>query len=340
MSVQSTLEVKLFGTMRFQRSEGVVDRLPSRRVKELLAYLILNRETAHPRERLAELLWDGEEQSNPRRCLNTTLWRLNRALGEPSGGSPPFLLVDPSEVAFNSASACLVDVVEFDRLCRLAERVEQGEQAALYEQAVGLYTGDLLLDCYQDWCLVERERLQRLYLKALAWLMDFHAAGGRIEAAIGCAQRLLACDPLREDIHRSLARLHLAAGQPAAAARQLESCEVRLRREMGAGPSPETQALVREIHRREHAAIPPSVAPPSIVSRPAGPERVPAEAFALAVGRLQTAISNLDSAKAELRSAAVSVEGLARQLSVALPASQIARTAMELKRVSAQMAAW
>ena len=43
-------------------------------------------------------------------------------------------------------------------------------QAAL-EQAVALYRGDLLPACYDDWLLLERERLRQEYVKALEQLI-------------------------------------------------------------------------------------------------------------------------------------------------------------------------
>ena len=140
-----------------------------------------------------------------------------------------------------------LDVAEFETRCELAEQSEAPTRFTLYAQAINLYRGDLLADCYEDWCIVERERLQGLYVRALAQLMARNSGNSEYDLAIDCARRILTCDPLREEVHRDLMRLHLDAGQPAAALRQYRQCEDMLRDELGVEPAPETRALLTPI---------------------------------------------------------------------------------------------
>jgi DNA-binding SARP family transcriptional activator len=266
------------------------------------------------------VFWDGAEHENPRRCLNTALWRLNRVLGEPAPGAQPYLYVDAQRIGFNTASDCWLDVAEFERCCQLAEQVpatSPEEQAALYQQAVSLYTADLLVDCYEEWALIERQRLQRMYLDALDRLVTYHSMHAEYGPAIGFGLKLLGSDPLREDVHRTVMQLHLAAGRPGAALRHYQECDALLRRELGTLPAPETQAVVREIFCHRQRSEPPPAARrredlsgEAVVEAPPGS---PAEALADALGRLHTAISFFDSAQAELRDAAISVERLAQR---------------------------
>jgi DNA-binding SARP family transcriptional activator len=156
--------------------------------------------------------------------------------------------VTPQHIGFNVASGVWLDVAEFESRCELAEQTDSPAQRfALYSQAINLYRGDLLADCYEDWCIVERERLQGLYVRALARLMAHNSSNAEYDLAIDCARRILTCDPLREEVHRDLMRLHLEAGQPAAALRQYRQCEVLLRDELGVEPAPETRALLAPI---------------------------------------------------------------------------------------------
>ena len=55
-----------------------------------------------------------------------------------------------------------VDVRVF---CRAVEASDAGDEN--WRTAAGLYGGDLLVDCYEDWVLVEREHLRQQYRKAL-----------------------------------------------------------------------------------------------------------------------------------------------------------------------------
>jgi DNA-binding SARP family transcriptional activator len=244
-----TLRIKLLGSFELEREPGHPLRFPSRKCGELLAYLAINRGVTHAREHLAGVFWTDSTAERARHALNTTLWRVNRVLDSPCAPACDrgYLRVGSQTVAFNGASVWL-DVAEFESRCELAEKEETPAlRATLCSQAISFYRGDLLPDCYEDWCLVERERLQGLYLRALARLMAYSTEQGRYEAAIECGRRILGCDALREEVHRDLMRLHLRAGQPAAALRQYRQCEDLLREELAVEPAPETRALIAPI---------------------------------------------------------------------------------------------
>jgi DNA-binding SARP family transcriptional activator len=245
-----TLRIKLFGSLELERDGHPLARFASRKSGELFAYLALHRKSSHTREHLAGLFWGDSAEERARHTLNTTLWRINRVL-EPAGTPAQergYVRVSPQQIGFNSASGVWLDVAEFESRCALAEQAESANQrAALYSQAIALYRGDLLADCYEDWCIVERERLQGLYVRALARVMAYNSSNTQYDLAIDCARRILSCDPLREEVHRDLIRLHLDSGQPAAALRQYRQCEDLLRDELGVEPAPETRALLAPI---------------------------------------------------------------------------------------------
>jgi DNA-binding SARP family transcriptional activator len=324
----STLEIKLFGTLRVQQPGQPMVRFPTRRVKDLFSFLLLNRHTLHSRETLAELFWDGAKDGNSRRCLNTALWRLNRALSEVAPGDHPFLRIDAQHIGFNTASDCRLDIAEFESRCLYAAELGTSspeQQKALYQQAIALYQGDLLVDCYEEWCLIERDRLQRMYLRALDFLIGYYADRGEYAAGIDCATRLLACDPLREDVHRRAIDFYLAAGQPAAALRQYQACQTVLARELGTEPAPATRSLLPEVFRQ--ACLTPGAAfsgdtprpttaddaPPTVSSGMTRPAE-PANDLPAALVQLRQAIAELERAHIQLREAAHSVEGLAQRL--------------------------
>jgi DNA-binding SARP family transcriptional activator len=337
----ATLEIRMFGTLRVLPADRPMSRFPTKRVKDLFSYLLLQRHTLHSREALAELFWDGTRGQNPRHCLNTALWRLNRVLGEAVSDGHPYLRVDANFIGFNTASDIWLDVAEFENRCLWAEQLGSGaadQQAALYQQAIALYQGDLLVDCYEEWCLVERERLQRMYLCALEFLIDHHIARAEHVETADCAMRLLACDPLREDVHRKLIESYLADSQPTAAFRQYHACEAALRRELGSAPSPETQALLRVIFERigtrtggaarqggQRQRIPAAAAgstPVVLLADRAdhgdhsghGGHGEDDRQLNAAVAQLGHAVAEFERAETQLRDAVASVEGLARHL--------------------------
>lgn len=302
----STLEVRLFGTLSIEREGRPLARFPSRRVQDLFSYLILNRDSVHSREYLAGLFWGDLDERKARHCLNTALWRLRRVLRPSEDREDTYLRVDARSIGFNTASNTRIDVAEFEARCALAEQIgphARDQQAVLYQQAVALYREDLLVDCYDDWCLVERERLRHLYLRALSQLLTYHSERREHGAAIDCANRILAADPLREEIHRDLIRLYLASGQQAAALRQYRACESVLRRELGIAPMPETQSLLPKILGATGSLI-------HVSSRPASGTQ--GQALGEALRLIREATSNLERARQQLREASGMIEGVAR----------------------------
>jgi len=243
----SAVRIRLLGGFELEFENQRTQRFPSRKARDLFAYLVLHRNSLHSREQLAGLFWGDVDDEHARRSLNTALWRARQMLPalHQDAAAQHVLRVTPREIGINNASKVWIDAAEFESRCALAEQsADREQQIALYAQAVSFYQGDLLPDCYEDWCIVERERLQYRYLGALSRLVRHHSAAGDHQLAIGYANRILACDPLREEVHRDLIRFHLAAGQTAAAVRQYRACEEVLRSELGTEPLPETRQIL------------------------------------------------------------------------------------------------
>jgi DNA-binding SARP family transcriptional activator len=318
----SGLEIKLFGVLVAERDGQPLAHLPSRKVRDLLAYLLLNRRTPRAREQMAELFWPDLDGDKARHCLNTALWRLRTALSPLEDRDHPYLRVDVQSIGFNTASNFTLDVAEFESRCALAAQLgpdADEQQAVLYQQAVALYGGDLLTDCYDDWCLVERERLQCLYLRALGNLLRYHMRRREHDLAIACAQRILGCDPLREKVHRALIRLYLDDNQPAAALRQYNVCAEMVRRELGTDVMPETRALLTRITTPPRSASPP-MGTLTLVKADAVPPPTSLEAMLAATRtRLDEATARLARLSAEVREASTLIEDIRRQLDGAAP---------------------
>jgi DNA-binding SARP family transcriptional activator len=247
-----TLRIWLFGAVRLEHDDFAVDPATVHPVQGLLAYLLLHRERVHSREALAGVFWGDRTDDKARRCLNTAVWRLRSAL-EPDGVDRGAYLISNGggELGFNWTSDHWLDVAVFeDRVSRALVRSRQEMRAADVEclrEAVQLCRGELLEGFYDDWALRERERLRLLYLRCLRRLMRVYREQGALEESLACAQQILACDPLREEIHREVMRLHCDLGQRALAVRQYQRCREILAGELGILPMEETQALYARI---------------------------------------------------------------------------------------------
>ena len=110
-----------------------------------------------------------------------------------------------------------------------------------------LLTGELLPDWYDDWVMLERERLRQLSLHALEALGERLLAAARVGEALEAALAAVAMEPLRESGHRLLIRIHLMEGNAAEAIREFELCARLFRDHLGLEPSPQLAQLVANL---------------------------------------------------------------------------------------------
>lgn len=208
----------------------------TRTVAALLIYLAGQRK-AVSRETLAELFWPERTQKQARSNLRVALHRLRQQLAA-------YLLTTQQSVALDPAATITLDATDFE------SQLAGGHLA----EATALYHNDFLIDFFLDgspafeqWALLERERLRTLALSAYQQLIDHYATAGELATATATAQRLLHLDPLHEPTHRQLMRLLAQAGQRSAALAQYESCRHLLNVELAVPPDETTIALANEI---------------------------------------------------------------------------------------------
>lgn len=208
----------------------------TRTTAALLLYLACQGR-AVSRDGLAELLWPERSQAQARANLRLALHRLRRQID-------PFLLITRQSVGLNPNAAIEVDVTAF----------ESHLAAGQLDLATARYRGDFLdgffLDdspAFEQWALLERERLRTLALAAWQQTIEQRMADGQHQAGIESGQRLLQLDPLHEPTHRQLMRLLAQTGQRSAALAQYESCRHLLASELDVPPDEATTALAEQI---------------------------------------------------------------------------------------------
>ena len=165
------LTLTLLGGFRAHLDPGAPLAFPTRKAQALLAYLAMPPGEAHPRDKLASLLWGSTIETTARTSLRQTLYSLRRDLRRAKDNP---LNADGNMVSLE-ADAVTVDVVEFERL------IAAGTPSALAE-AIALYRGDLLDGLavqeapFEDWLLGQRERLHETAVRALARLLAHQRA--------------------------------------------------------------------------------------------------------------------------------------------------------------------
>lgn len=246
------LRISLFGCVKIEHDNWLTEAKAPPVAQALLAYLLLKPRLYHPREMLVDIFWSHQDEDKARRCLSTALWRLRRVLepeGVPKGNY--LLTTSPGEIGFNWQSLHWLDVKSFKKgveqaLKKTVTNVTPAEVQKL-KAALDLYKGDLLEEFYDDWVLLEREYLRRLYLDGLTWLMRYYKYQGDTQQSLSYGQQILQYDPLCEDIHREIMKLYIDNGQWAKAVYQYQVCQNILDTELNISPMAETQALYRQI---------------------------------------------------------------------------------------------
>ena len=221
------LHIRVLGAVDLRSGDAPVS-LESGRAESLLGYLLVHRGVAQPRQRLAFLLWPDSTEAQARTNLRKVLHTLRRELPD----AERHLEVTARTLRWRTDAPYVLDLADFERALA----------AGRLEAAVDAYAGDLLEGSYDEWVLEERERLRDRFLDALERLMGELEAREEWAAALACAERLARADPLREDAHRALMRLHDARGDRARALRAYHAHAGTLQRELGVEPSPATRA--------------------------------------------------------------------------------------------------
>lgn len=222
---------------------------PERKTAALLTYLAL--EGTMPRSKLAGLLWPDAPERGARNNLAALAQRLKKLSRTPLlTGTDPLGVTNALEV---DAAKLKVATLTGDHHTIIHS----------FGSLLASYDYDDLPE-FDEWLLAERERLGRLYEEALAAETARLEEGGAYREAILHAERLLATNPISEETHRHLMRLHYLAGDRPAAFGVYARLKDMLRREFGVAPLPETVALASEIERD---ALTPTVKPQRPVSR-------------------------------------------------------------------------
>lgn len=225
-----------------------------------LVYYLAATGRSHTREMLAGLLWGDFPEANAKKNLRDVLSNLRRLLDD-------YLLITRQTVAFNRAVSYWLDSEVFETALHglRLDAPETWTPTAVTDlrQAMELYKGDFLDGLYvpqapefEEWQLLERERLRQLALQGLYYLSLYEARQGNYAVAINYTNRLLALDPWREEAHRQLMRLLAWSGQRSAALSQYEVCRQVLADELGVEPEAETISLYEQIQAGVVGAAP------------------------------------------------------------------------------------
>jgi len=265
---ETLCRVEVFGGLRLIVGEQVISRFRTEKTALLLAFLATHLHQSHPREMLLDLLWPESTAESGRTSLRVALSAL-RKMFEEHGVLPESVFYTDNFGIGLRASAVVTDLQMMERSLRLARQSTSiADRRQHLAQAVSLYTDLPLKGYYEDWVLQLQQQVSENYFLALDELLKILEAEGQLDVAIEYALHGIAQDPLREEPHLALVRIHLARGYPTEARKAYAEWERLLQEELSSAPSRETLRLaqavefaVQQAHQTTHmlcrSALPP-----------------------------------------------------------------------------------
>ncbi len=234
------LEIYFLGDFRIVWKKVPLNPFPTRKARALFAYLVTHRNRTVTRAQLAGIFWGDFSEDRASRNLSTTLWRIRQIIPE------NYVNVQGDLVSFDQQSDYWLDTQAFEALCESAE-AQVDERIAALDKAIRLYRGDFLEGLYEEWALVETERLRSMFLQAMHELMGIYSDQGDSQNALNVGLNILRFDPLREDIHLSVMKIYALLGHRQAALQQFQACKRILKKELDIDPTAEMLALYDQV---------------------------------------------------------------------------------------------
>jgi DNA-binding SARP family transcriptional activator len=239
------LRMFLLGRFEVRAGDDVIidDEWHHRNAKALLKLLAVQRDRSLHREQVLDAFWSTLNPTAAAANLRKILFDLRAEFAARQVKARVVTVADDMVVLSPEVS---LDIDEF-RACARAARFAQN-RLDLYEEAIALYRGDLLVeDRYAEWTEGPRRELRDLHNDLLIELSQLYSAGGKLELAAERLERLIEADPLNEDANRLMMRVYAEVGSRQKAHRQYKTFSAALLRDIGATPSEETETLIEDI---------------------------------------------------------------------------------------------
>src|SRR4051794_17428841 len=220
----------------------------SGRQAELLALLVVHRNTAVATDRLVDDLWDGRPPETAAKIVQNAVSALRRALGDESGAA----LVTQGRGYMLAIPAGGTDVDEAQQLLeRGRSQLADGhaaEAARTLRASLGLWRGPPLPEvAYRAFARDEIARLEELRLVVLKERIRADLARGEQPELVPELEQLVGRHPLREGFRGQLMLALYRAGRQARALEVYSEGRLALSEQLGIEPGEELKRLERAI---------------------------------------------------------------------------------------------
>jgi DNA-binding SARP family transcriptional activator len=214
--------------------------LSGNQARTAFAALVHERRPLH-RDRLADIIWNGELPDTWSTSLNAIISKLRRQLSRAGLDGKAVIGATGGSYGVSLPSGAWVDTEDaIRRIDRADGAMRHGESAAALRDATvasSIFLRPFLGGVDGDWVAHVRRQLDDGLYRSYVVLATGWTQQGDHQLASSIAGRAIELDPIRETAYQLLMEAELARGDALAAMSAFDRCERVVRDEFGASPS-------------------------------------------------------------------------------------------------------
>lgn len=236
-------KLRIYSLGRFEvQLEAVqvrADQWRSHLSRYLLAYLAAEWPSAVAIERLLEMFWPEMEPERARHNLRTALTNLRSHLK--LAPQAALLARTTHAIEFDPSLEVWHDLTELRRLLSQAQQSTGLARQKLQAQALELYRGKYLEDCYFEFAERVRGQLELQLLAVACDLLTHFSELQNWGQVLQVGQQALGLDSCCQEAYLAVMKAARALGRPEEAVRWYENCKRALQRELAVEPNVEIE---------------------------------------------------------------------------------------------------
>lgn len=224
----------------------------SKKIWELYKFMLTHRDRAFTPETLMDQLWVSESYNDPRSTLRRQMHRLRQSLIEEDASDfDKSIQFSNGYYKWNDGLPVSIDVDHFEKLIKHGDTVKTyspKEALDAYKEALSLYHGDYLPDCYdQHWIFAVRNHYRRLYLRTVLNTIELLKESAFYDEIIKICQKAIQIDVYEEPFHLHYMDALLHKNDQKQALEHYEYITGFYYHEMGLKPSTEMKSLYKRL---------------------------------------------------------------------------------------------
>lgn len=246
-----TIRISVLGKFSIEYNGNIVsdDLNRSRKMWNLLAFIVMNHDTAITQSRFIDSLW-SDDNSNPINALKTQLFRTREMLKPLKLGGEGCILSSRGAYSWNSEYDIILDAELFEELVNDAENplLSNQERINKYLEALELYKGDFIPKLSGEvWTIPISARYHSIYLESVKKLCVLLEDENDSDSIIKVILKAIEIDNLDEKLHCLLIMAYIRCDRYKDALDHYDSATNILYRNLGVNPSAELRTLYSQI---------------------------------------------------------------------------------------------